>query len=414
MKRGNIWLIVGGVVLLAALIAFALSQFFGASRHVPFSVESPDRLGTKALFSLYQKRGVKATTWDGNEDSLPDTGGNTLHIIFPMNKPPSATEREKLLAWVGKGNRIVLWAPLESNWPEAFGFRSNPCPGPIMRPVHTKSMDPWLKQMALVKWTSQQCVSPGRQDRPLLTDQNNDPLVVSRQQGSGQIIYIPDPFLITNQNLDQADDFALPLSFAEEKSGTVLFDESVHPWPPQPVNGPQPSAQSAGGDKEPGMPTLFELLAHDGWFVFLQLVLLIILWLYARGKRFGAPRLEKVVKKRDALEYAEAMARWYRHARIRKETLLQMYGQLRQELAHRLQLPSGASDELLLERLEQAFGTPFRRAFEEFSNKLLKAVYSKRTLSEETYVEWSRTILLWRKEIQKWRAMMSTSTGSRT
>jgi hypothetical protein len=90
MKRGNIWLIVGGVVLLAALIAFALSQFFGASRHVPFSVESPDRLGTKALFSLYQKRGVKATTWDGNEDSLPDTGGNTLHIIFPMKSllPP--------------------------------------------------------------------------------------------------------------------------------------------------------------------------------------------------------------------------------------------------------------------------------------------------------------------------------------
>ena len=62
---------------------------------------------------------------------------------------------------------------------------------------------------------------------------------------------------------------------------------------------------------EDDVPTLEGLLAPM-MFMLLQVLLLSVLWLYMKGKRFAAPRWESVSQVRSGDEYVAAMAGLYR------------------------------------------------------------------------------------------------------
>ncbi len=417
MRRDHI-LLTAMVILVCAVIAFSLSNWLSFPSKVPFSAKNPKELGVKAFYMFIEKRGRKADLWQSAYSRLPSSGADTLMVISPQGEAPSPADLKALKDWVKKGNQLVLWSPPGSDWTKAFGFRGTECfASSNFRSVLPRQDDPWLQEVHFLEWTSQQCVFPDTEIRPLLDDRDQNTLTAEQVIGSGRIVYVPDASLVTNARIDQADHVAFLLSLIEYRPGTIWFDETVHPLSSQLISPPEKPDESvqASSDSEmpePSMPSFFSLIGSDVWPVLFQSIFLLVLWLYAKGKRFAAPRFDRVKEMRNALEYVEAMTIWYSRSGIRKEALGIQYEELRKHILETLRLPEEVSDESLSRQIEQNFGTHFRENYNEISATVVQAVSSKKRLSEAQFVKWSAAINELRKELEQWKVAPKISSAS--
>ncbi|SEN31613.1 DUF4350 domain-containing protein [Lihuaxuella thermophila] len=418
MRRDQVWLTVT-VVLVCAIIAFSLSQWLSFPGKVPYSAKNPKELGVKAFYLFVEKRGKKVGLWESGYNQLPAAGGNTLMVISPQGEALSQADVKDLRHWVQMGNQLVLWAPVDSDWVKAFRLKGEEClASSNFRFVIPRQNDPWLGKVQLLEWTGDQCVSPNDETRPLLVDREHHTLVAEQIIGRGRIVYIPEVSLVTNDRIDQADHIALLLSLIENRPGTIWFDETVHSLSSQLVQPPKKSDELSEAPPnsempEPSMPSFFSLIGNDAWPILLQLIFLVVLWLYAKGKRFAAPRFERVKEKRNALEYVEAMAVWYSRSGIRKEALMIQHQELRKEILETLRLPRKISDESLSRQIEQCIGTDFRRAYDELTSTIVQVVSSKRNISQAAFIQWSASIQELRKELEQWKNTPRISAASR-
>lgn len=414
MKQSKTWLIITAVILFCLLVAYALSQWFSIPSKVPYSGENPKETGVKALYLLFEKRGKEVDVWESSYHELPESSQDTLFVIAPQTDAPSQDEVQKIENWVKKGNQLILLSPTESPWTKAFRFSGKPCEYSGTRSAVSPTNDPWLSQLQQIDWSTDQCIALDEQTEPYIIDED-DTLVATKKLGEGRILYSPDVEFVTNQKIDQEDHIAIPLSFVEEKSGTIWFDETVHPWPPRLLNPPANAyadSMEGRGERE-SEKSFFSLLRSDGWFFLLQVLIFVVLFLYARGKRFAAPRFEKVEEQRNALEYVDAMARWYHRSRLRKETLLVQHHELQQHILETFQLPKNISEQALHQHLEHYLGESYRQTYEELAKAIVSTVYSKRKISHASFIEWSVTMTQLRRELEQWRAMPQTSIESR-
>ncbi|MBA4496383.1 DUF4350 domain-containing protein [Paenactinomyces guangxiensis] len=419
MRRGKVWLIVVGVVIVCGLIAISLSKWVSFPSKKPYSAQNPKELGVKALYLLFEKRGKKVGLWESEYEQLPSEKQDTLIVISP-SESPSPSDLQSLTKWIEKGNQLVLWASIDSKWVKAFQFNGVPCyTSAEPRRVRAVVDDPWLKEIKELDWPSQECAVSSNKDKKILLDEENHTLVVKRKVGNGSIIYIPDVSLVTNLRIDKADHLALPLAFVENRPGKIWFDETIHSWSAKPINPPSssPNSSSQQESAEPELPEIspsfFSLLNSDGWFILLQLVIFIVFWLYAKGKRFAAPRFESVKETRDGLEYVEAMARWYHRSGIRKETLLSQHNGLREHILQTFHLPKDISEESLLQHIEQFMGNEYRQTYQNLSKIIAQVVFSKKRISHAVFVEWSVTIAQLRRELEQWKARPQISAASK-
>jgi hypothetical protein len=232
--------------------------------------------------------------------------------------------------------------------------------------------------------------------------------------GKGRILYVPDVTLIENQNVDKADHLSLLLWMISDFKKAVWFDETVHSWlagSSQPPDNPK--QMDNGGIHEPSVGDFFSLIRVNGWFVLIQLGLFVFLWLFARGKRFAAPRREGVKEKRNALEYIEAMARWYQRLKLEKELLLHMHDSLRKEIVTTLRLPKHVPENVFFDQLEMRLGKAYRVEYERIARSLQKAINSKQKIPPKTFMEWGSALRRLRKELNQWKVIPPTSTMSK-
>ncbi|SFJ50010.1 DUF4350 domain-containing protein [Thermoflavimicrobium dichotomicum] len=403
MRRSNIFWILAVVALIALVIAFSFLSLHPRNNQ-PYSTENPKPDGLKALYLLYQKREIQVDLWRSPYTELPDSSNQeTLFIIDPQVDAPKGEQLQSLLRWVEKGNRIVLWEPKDSEWLQTFQFELEDCLSEgLVREVVAKEGNPWLKQMTRLQWPGA-CIAPYKNTEPVLEDRDGHILIAKRTVGKGSIYFIPESLLITNNNIDKADHVALPLAWTQ--NGKVWLDQTVHPL--FDVSSPEEPAPSAG---QPS-PNFFSMLKEDGFLILLQILLVLLGWLYARGKRFAAPRYEMVQEERNALEYVEAMAKWYTRAKVWKEALLAQQATLRREVIETLHLPVQTTDDILYQRVEQYMGSSFRQRYEHLAERIRQAQTQKR-ISPDVFVKWSIEMDQLRKELVKWKTYLPQNQGT--
>jgi len=161
------------------------------------------------------------------------------------------------------------------------------------------------------------------------------PVVLEFRHGEGTAILVADPTLLCNIGIGAADNATLAYDLCTgDGTRPVIFDEYYH------------------GAVIRGAP--LTLLARFPYgLIALAFLVATGLWVWALSVRFGPAAPERVVMRRDIMEYVDAMARLFREGKERRFVLKTCRDGFMATIRHGLQLPAGTPEDRILARMEQ-------------------------------------------------------------
>jgi hypothetical protein len=258
--------------------------------------------GYKALYLWLQSLDLPVGRWENTFEALP-RDGSVLVLVEP-ELGPGTGEMDALKEWVSDGRTLVLIASQPNPFLKNMGFALVPVfgmhqwedkneallfqPGSYTQGIHT------LESNGHADLTSQ------HPETVVLIRSKWGGLLAVRAEGSGRVICLSDPNLLSNQALRDGDHarLALNLLLAHRGDGGLLIDEYHHGY------GRVTSVLEHLVNSRALVPALQGIL------------LLFVLWA-ARGRRFGLPRPLIEEKRRSSLEYVKAMAQLFQRGRAR-------------------------------------------------------------------------------------------------
>lgn len=392
-SRGKVWLLILTVLLITVGMGWFISAWLDAS-HPPYSSRSPAEEGTKGVYRLMEERGIPVGRWEMGWDRLPDTEGNMLWIVEPTDVLLTEGTFRKLQKWIGKGNTVVIWSRPGDPLSGRLGFPAYETHKGEQKVPMQISADGWQKEIRTLYFAHDGRLENAAELDGVWKDREGIPRVGMRRMGKGAVYYIPEPEPITNRYIHRGDNLALVLYFSSlrKEEGKLWFDETLH----------RVDAMATGMEK--GSPSLMNLLTPTMWWITLQLLLLFILWLYRKGKRFASPRWETVQEVRTGDEYIRAMASLYQQAGLGRESLNLQLDSLIQESKLRLGLGPRSMEKTLCDQAEKLVSA-------DFSRRLGALITEVRLLPESpkdrTLIRLSREMQKLREELEGWRRLGS-------
>ncbi|HQZ82343.1 MAG TPA: DUF4350 domain-containing protein [Pyrinomonadaceae bacterium] len=341
-------LIFGFVLMLGLLVALnALSVQQKAE--VPANELNPNRssyntdpTGFHAFYTLLSETGRKTVRWQNKTSALDahDAPG-TFVIVGPLKKEISETERGEILRWVANGGKLVVIDrspdaafvsdggepsftidPMRAGFPflDEAGMkeptRDVPPALPVQPTVFTVNVGSIQPSRfgAYIRWPAR--TSESDEPEPDASTQTPPPpkvftvndnvfsgepvadlktdgkaIVVSRTYGSGRIVILTDPFVLSNHGISLLDNAQLGVNLVAARSGeTIAFDEYHHGF----------------GSNENRMVEYFK--GTPVVAIFLQFFLIAGLILFSQSRRFARPLPTKEPDRLTKLEYLSAMA----------------------------------------------------------------------------------------------------------
>lgn len=142
-------------------------------------------------------------------------------------------------------------------------------------------------------------------------------LVVDYVYGSGRVVILSDPYIVTNGGLGLKDNLTLAINIlgGPKASGLIAFDE---------YHQGRGITRNAFASYFEGTP----VLAIAG-----QLVLLVLVVLWTNGRRFGRPLPLTTVDRRSSLEFVASMAELQERSRAFDLAIENIYSRTRRVLA---------------------------------------------------------------------------------
>ena len=145
---------------------------------------------------------------------------------------------------------------------------------------------------------------------------NNKPLLVDFPYGAGEIVYLSDPYIVSNAGLSLVDNAQLAINVvAAGRGGTIAFDEFHHGY-------------GAGENR---------LLAYFAGTpvpaIVLQILLLVGFALFTQSRRFARPLPANEPNRLSKLEYVAAMAALQQRTRAYDLALENIYSEFRRTTA---------------------------------------------------------------------------------
>jgi len=364
-RRAWMWLTV-------LLILFMLISYFFLSK-VPkqyphYVSESPSPTGVKGFYTyLQQETDVKR--WTHSPNLLKNSEDGQVLIIVEPYFIPEQKEIDAYQHFMEAGNTILL-------------FMNNP---KGMLNIETEMVGTNLGSVKVfnnqgntyhAEINTTVRLQTNHEDEILLKD-GDGTLALKRSFGKGQLIASVSPEWLINSKLEMEDHIPLLISLVNEGNGQVfLFDEHIH-----------------GGQNAPTALTLY-----PKWFLLmlLQGCLLVILFLWINGKRFGpiiVPREETV---RFSDEGLKALASWFKLGKLYKDSLMIQADYIKQLMHERW----GISINSDWNELSAYFAKMVSIDSKHFINDL-KIVLEKDKLSKQEYLLWSRRLDRLRKEVEE-------------
>jgi hypothetical protein len=310
--------------------------------------------GYRAAWRLLETSDVPVRRHMRPLEELPEGRGNLLVLAAPRSRPITELEATFLRGWVSSGNTLVWLTGLgdPDTWRrDATGIRSE------RREVHdtegnlewalevslealsfdrTEPVERFLPAVLGTAWTAGvdqlyigTCIDlkvHGKEWSPLAGSISGASVHV-REMGEGRILLFPTPDLLDNEGLPRADNVTLLRNLVQAElgpEGVVLFDEYHHGYSPSPLAS------------VPASPVF-----RAGAF---QALLLLGLFLWSRGRRFG-PAVPLVRdERRPAVEYLHAMAKILRHGGKTPEVARDLVRGFRARLETRAGIPARLGD----------------------------------------------------------------------
>lgn len=163
-------------------------------------------------------------------------------------------------------------------------------------------------------------------------------LLVDYKHGKGRIVVLSDPFIIANGGLKRADNLHLAINLMTERGGLIAFDE-FH------------QGHSARENKLLayfGETPIVPLLAQGGF--------LLLLFAWARGRRWARPLPVARVDRRSQLEFVASMAELQQGARAYDLALENIYTRTRRSLIRFAGVGNDVSNAVLAQQLAARSG----------------------------------------------------------
>ncbi len=177
-----------------------------------------------------------------------------------------------------------------------------------------------------------------RNDYVVLISYQDQPALVSFEQGKGRVILGTTTVSFTNAGLKQPGNPELVLNILAlaRNKGAIWFDEWHH--------GVQGGAQILGPTEFLRRTPVGRALLFITFAIFLALLL--------QGRGFGRPiPLPQEIKRRGALEHVTGIANLSRRAAHRSAVMLQYHNQIKRKLGQRYRLDPGMDDETYINTL---------------------------------------------------------------
>ena len=383
--RQRLGIIVTIVLALGVLIAINSIAYVGEEEK-PDSELVPNRssynagaTGTRALYDLLSESGAKVMRWrEAPEKLLGDSGRQVQTFVIIGNTPISVAEDEakSLLLWVERGGRLVIidrrpepyLLPASGDWTISTefldypGFNVDPANPEQMtagvnslRPVQptllTRDVESVMasKFFAAIRFSasSRDATGKSNQGHNLPTPEgsneappaavpetnsttdaakpaspapvvhltsSNSVLLLDYPHGQGRIVVLSDPFIVANGGIGLKDNLQLATNLLSSSDGMIAFDE---------YHQGRGVTRNAFASYFAGTP----VLAICG-----QIVLLILLMLWTRGRRFARPLPLPVVDRRSSLEFVVSMAELQQRAKAFDLAIENIYSRTRRVL----------------------------------------------------------------------------------
>lgn len=364
--------------------------------------------GTQAFYTLLAESGRKVTRWQEPPSALltSKTPPAVFVVIGSVRREFTGQATESLLRWTSNGGRLVIidreppneLVKTTSNWkldltvkPDVELFTIDPSDQKQMigETVAIKPVQPTLytqgvnavqpsRFAASVSFSQSATFTDTDSDSGagsgISTQKDDDPpprlatydvpppselapivhfgssaqnLVVETTYGNGKIIFLSDPYIVSNNGIGLVDNAQLGLNLVAPRESTVAFDE-YH--------------QGYGNDSN----RLLQFFAGTPVVaIFLQTALLIGLVLYSQSRRFARAVPEPEVDRLSKLEYVGAMAELQSRARAFDLAIENIYAEFRRRAARLFGLDiKDATCDKLAPRISERTGLDNRAVYD--------------------------------------------------
>jgi hypothetical protein len=386
--RQRLAIIVTIVLVLGVLIVLNAATYVAPEEKVDSEL-MPNRstynagpTGTRALYDLLSESGYKVMRWRETPARLLTEGGasvTTFVIVGTTLLPVDDDQAKSLLLWVERGGRLVIvdrrpeprLLPQSGDWsistvlleypflnvdsanPEQMTKGVKPVrpaqPTQLTRNVQAVRPSRFASAIQFSRAKSVKAVARTKTDEPGTGGEANNPvpsetetptppnddegsflltspapvvhlsnakgaLLVDYPHGAGRIIILSDPYMISNGGISLEDNVQLALNTIAGISGLIAFDE---------YHQGRGATHNALAAYFAGTP----VLAIAG-----QIVLIIVVIVWTRGRRFGRPLPLPQVDRRSSLEFVASMAELQQRARALDLAIENIYSRTRRVL----------------------------------------------------------------------------------
>jgi hypothetical protein len=362
--------------------------------------------GTRALHDFLNESGYAVMRWREPPERLLGVAGEKVQTFVIVGRPRVSIdmeEAESLLLWVGRGGRLVLidrrledfLLPRSGEWKvttELLDFPVAIDPGssekmtegvkpvqPAQPTLLTRQVEAVMpsrffsaiRVFALTKEAQKKADQesseneganddeqfPSGFDEPQPSDSDNAkvtttnsaagispapvvhlstskaPLLVDYYHGKGRIIVLSDPFIVANAGIGLKDNLQLAINLLSLSDGLIAFDE---------FHQGHGATHNAIVGYFAGTPVLA---------IFGQIIFLILLMVWTRGRRFARPLPLPQIDRRSSLEFVASMAELQQRARAFDLAIENIYSRTRRVLARYAGVDYNSPRKVIAERI---------------------------------------------------------------
>jgi hypothetical protein len=363
-------------------IVFLLILFFGLGSllipnkqtHYPdFISQSPSPSGVKAIYTFMKNQQKQVQVWERPVEQLP-LSSNQFMVLIEPDQMLNQDEQKKWIEWMERGND--LW--LVAQYPEGFFDTKTIKVDPINESQIKQIQSSEGSFEALVE-TSLRLV-PKAGDETIFED-SSGPIAITRSYGKGELTVLLTPEWFQNEHILENGHLQLILPLLEHVDPEVIwFNDYIH-----------------------GFESKVAIIeAYPEWFllIFAQVALLVLLWIWSKGRRFGpveTPR-EWVVRFGD--ERIKAQAVWYQKGEFYHETLLHQFEYLRLIIQDRWGISTNTANQEFVDLTKRRLPKSKQSRWEQNWSEI-NAITSAEKVTHKQFFRGSKLIDDMRKEVQE-------------
>lgn len=336
----------GLIILIIALIGLNAASYVQQEK-MPDSELAPNRstyntgaTGTRAFYDLLAETGRKPMRWQEPPTALTDFRENkpATFVVIGQTRREFTDDVQHILRWVTDGGRLVIIdrePPAEliattANYKISVAPDSLPpffsldpsdqkqmtaetkAAKPVQPSVFTKNINAvqpsrFASSVLFERFTDaappdsiqeeEEIESPALTAPVVHLANNEKNLLIDFPFGSGRIVFLTDPYIVSNGGIGLVDNAVLGVNTVASREGIIAFDEYHQGY-------------GAGENR-----LLSYFSGTPVMSIFLQVAALIALVLYSQSRRFARPLPAAEPSRLSKLEYVAAMAELQRRTR---------------------------------------------------------------------------------------------------